>query len=361
MREDYGGGAAASSPGGSLPSPPRREYDAAGGAHAGAAPGDEMEYRDYYAILGVPREASAEDIKRAYRKLARKYHPDVSKEPMSEARFKELGEAYEVLKDPAKRAAYDRLGTGWRPGQDFRPPPDWDTGFDFGGGGGGGFTDFSDFFEALFGQAAGSGRSRPGAGRRARGPFRARGGDHRARVLIDLEDAYRGAVRTLALQAPETDARGRTTAHERKLEVTIPRGVHAGQELRLAGQGGPGPGGGPPGDLYLEIDFHPHPLYRVEERDVLLDLPLAPWEAALGAAVKVPTPGGMVELKVPAGSAAGDRLRLKGRGIPGSAPGDLYVVLQVVLPPAEGEAARAFYRDMAARFASFHPRANLGT
>ena len=326
-----------------------------------------MEYKDYYQIMGVKRDASQDEIKRAYRKLARKHHPDVSKDPKSEARFKELGEAYEVLKDPAKRAAYDRLGTGWRPGQDFRPPPDWDAGFDFGGGAGrGGFapgdlSDFSDFFEALFGQAARSGRTRPGAGRRARSPFQASGEDHRARVLIDLEDAYRGAVRTLALQLQEPDARGRTTVRERKLEVSIPPGVHAGQELRLAGQGGPGPGGGPPGDLYLEIGFRPHPLYRVEERDVLLDLPLAPWEAALGAAVKVPTPGGMVELKVPAGSAAGDRLRLKGRGIPGSPPGDLYVVLQIVLPPAEGEPARAFYRDMATRFAAFRPRAKQGT
>lgn len=318
-----------------------------------------MEYKDYYAILGVPRDASAEDVRRAYRRLARKYHPDVSKEPKSEARFKELGEAYEVLKDPAKRAAYDRLGTGWRPGQDFRPPPDWNAGFDFGGGGG--VTDFSDFFEALFGQAARPARGRAGAGRRGRSPFQAPGEDRRAQVLVDLEDAYQGAVRTLTLQTQQADARGRVSTQERKLEVTIPRGVHAGQELRLAGQGAPGMGGGPPGDLYLEIGFRPHPLYRVEGRDVVLDLPVAPWEAALGAAVKAPTPGGMVELKVPAGSATGDRLRLKGRGIPASPPGDLYVVLQVVLPPADDEAARALYRDMAGRFGSFRPRAKLGT
>ena len=317
-----------------------------------------MEYKDYYATLGVPRDATAEDIKRAYRKLARKHHPDVSKDPKSEARFKELGEAYEVLKDPAKRAAYDRLGTGWRPGQDFRPPPDWDAGFDFGGGApGGGFapgglSDFSDFFEALFGGAV---RGRGGRAGRIR--YDARGEDRHAKVLIELEDAYRGAARTITLQVPEADARGRVSVRERKLEVTFPRGVHAGQVLRLAGQGEPGAGQGPAGDLYLEIGFRPHALYRVEERDVHLDLPVAPWEAALGAAVEVPTPDGRVELKVPAGSAGGDRLRLKGRGIPASPPGDLYVVLQVVLPPADGEAAKAFYRDMAARFASFRPRA----
>jgi len=317
-----------------------------------------MEYKDYYATLGVPRDASAEDIKRAYRRLARKYHPDVSKEPKSEARFKELGEAYEVLKDPAKRAAYDRLGSGWQSGQDFRPPPDWDAGFDFGGGG---VTDFSDFFEALFGQAARSPRGRAGAGRRGRSPFQAPGEARRAQVLVDLAAAYQGAGRPLALQVQQADARGRVTTRERKLEVTIPRGVHAGQELRLAGQGDPGMGGGPPGDLYLEIAFRPHPLYRVEGRDVSLDLPLAPWEAALGAKVEVPTPDGRVELRVPAGSADGARLRLRGRGIPASPPGDLYVVLRLVLPPAEDEAARAFYRDMAARFGSFRPRARLGT
>jgi curved DNA-binding protein len=317
-----------------------------------------MEYKDYYGILGVAREAGAEDIKRAYRKLARKYHPDVNKDPKAETRFKELGEAYEVLKDPAKRAAYDRLGTGWQPGQDFHPPPGWDAGFESPGRGPeyGPAMDFSDFFEALFGGAM---RGRAGAGRGSRVQFHAQGEDRHAKVLIDLEDAYHGASRAITLQVPEADARGRTSVRERKLEVTFPRGVHAGQVLRLAGQGAPGMGQGGAGDLYLEIGFRPHPFYRVEERDVYLDLPLAPWEAALGAKVKVPTPGGMVELTIPAGSATGGRLRLKGRGIPGSTPGDLYVVLQVVLPPADEEGARAFYRDMAGRFGSFRPRAKL--
>lgn len=308
-----------------------------------------MEFKDYYRIVGVPRGATADEIKRAYRRLARKHHPDVSKDPQAEARFKELGEAYEVLKDPVKRAAYDRLGADWKAGQDFHPPPEWNAGSRPSGGGfpPGDTADFSDFFEALFGRAG-------------RTSFHAEGDDRHARVLIDLEDAYHGATRTITLQVPEADGRGRVSMLERKLNVTFPRGIRAGQVLRLAGQGGPGLGQGPAGDLYLEVGFRPHPRYRVEERDVYLDLPVAPWEATLGAAVKVPTPGGMVELKVPAGSTARSKLRLRGRGIPGSTPGDLYVVLQIVLPPADGEATRAFYRDMAGKFGSFDPRAKLG-
>jgi curved DNA-binding protein len=313
-----------------------------------------MEFKDYYRIVGVPRDATADDIKRAYRRLARKHHPDVSKDPQAEARFKELGEAYEVLKDPVKREAYDRLGADWKAGQDFRPPPDWNAGVETSGGGfaPGETADFSDFFEALFGRGF--------AGRGGQASFHAQGEDRHAKVLIDLEDAYHGATRTITLQVPEVDGQGRVFMRERKLNVTFPRGVRSGQVLRLAGQGGPGLGQGRAGDLYLEIGFHPHPRYRVEERDVYLDLPVAPWEAALGAAVKVATPGGTVELKVPAGSTSRSKLRLKGRGIPGSTPGDLYVVLQIALPPADGEAARAFYRGMAGTFGSFDPRAKQG-
>ncbi len=314
-----------------------------------------MEFKDYYGIIGVPRDATPEDIKRAYRQQARKHHPDVSNDPQAEARFKQLGEAYEVLKDPVKRAAYDRLGADWKDGQDFRPPPDWNFGFETPGDGfaPGDTADFSDFFETLFGHGF-SGRS---AGRAS---FHAQGEDRHARVLIDLEDAYRGASRRITLQVPEVDAQGRVSMRERTLNVTFPRGIRAGQVLRLAGQGGPGLGQGKAGDLYLEVEFRPHPRYRVEERDVYLDLPVAPWEAALGAAIRVPTPSGMVELKVPAGSTARSRLRLRGRGIPGSTPGDLYVLLQIVLPPADGEATRAYYRDMAEKFSSFDPRAKLG-
>jgi curved DNA-binding protein len=283
------------------------------------------------------------------------HHPDVSKDPQAEARFKQLGEAYEVLKDPVKRAAYDRLGANWKAGQDFRPPPDWNAGVESSGGGfaPGDTADFSDFFEALFGRGFGGGSA-------GRASFHAQGEDRHARVLIDLEDAYNGATRPITLQVPEVDGQGRVSMRERRLNVTFPRGIHAGQVLRLAGQGGPGLGQGKAGDLYLEVEFRPHPRYRVEERDVYLDLPVAPWEAALGAAVRVPTPGGMVELKVPAGSTAQSRLRLRGRGIPGSTPGDLYVLLQIVLPPADSEASRAYYRDMAEKFRSFDPRAGLG-
>jgi curved DNA-binding protein len=313
-----------------------------------------MEFKNYYEIMGVQRDATQDEIKRAYRKLARKYHPDVSKEPDAEARFKEVGEAYEVLKDPEKRAAYDRLGADWKAGQDFRPPPDWAKGFEFHGGG---FTEadaagFSDFFESLFGR----GFAREGA---ARGGFRARGEDTYVKVLIDVDDAYHGATRALTLQHTGFGADGRPGVTERSLNVRIPKGVHQGQHIRLAKQGGAGIGGGEPGDLYLEVEFRPHPYYHVEGRDVFLDLPVAPWEAALGARVKAPTPTGPVDLKVPPGSAAGRKLRLKERGIPSRQPGDLYVVLQIALPPADTERAKAVYRDME-KALLFNPRARMG-
>lgn len=314
-----------------------------------------MEFKDYYQINGVARDASQDEIKRAYRQLARKYHPDVSKAADAEARFKELGEANAVLKDLEKRAAYDKLGQNWKAGQDFRPPPDWNAGFEYAGDGAttGDAGDFSDFFESLYGrQFAGAGRGRP--------DFQARGEDHHAKVLIDLEDAYRGATRVITLQTPKMDAQGRVAMAAHKLNVTIPLGIRAGQHIRLSGQGAPGIGQGKPGDLYLEIGFNPHAWYRLEQRDVYLDLPLAPWEAALGATVQAPTPGGVVELKIPPGSASGGKLRLKGRGIPGSTPGDFYAVLQIALPVAEGDGEKAFYGNMAEQFKAFNPRARLG-
>jgi curved DNA-binding protein len=313
-----------------------------------------MEFKDYYQVMGVKRDATQDEIKRAYRKLARKYHPDVSKEPNAEARFKEVGEAYEVLKDPEKRAAYDRLGADWKAGQDFRPPPDWDRGFEFRGGGftAGDASEFSDFFESLFGRGFAQGR-------RGGTSFHARGEDSYAKVLIDLEDAYRGATRALTLTHTELGPDGRPQLRERTLNVRIPKGVGQGQHIRLARQGGAGMGRGEPGDLYLEVEFRPHPFYHVEGKDVFLDLPVAPWEAALGATVKAPTPEGAVDLKVPAGSSAGRKLRLKERGIPGNPSGDLYVVIQVVLPPADSEAAKAAYRELA-RALPFNPRARLG-
>lgn len=312
-----------------------------------------MEYKDYYQIMGVKRDATQEEIKRAYRKLARKYHPDVSKERNAEAKFKELGEAHEVLKDPKKRAAYDQLGSQWKAGQEFRPPPNWQGGFEFHDfGGGADMGGFSDFFETLFGGAA----RRPGA--RSSREFRRRGEDHHARVVVELADSYRGATRSITLQVPQVDERGRVGTRPRTLSVKIPQGIRQGQQIRLAGQGGAGFGGGEAGDLYLEVEFSPHGRYRVDGADVYLDLPVAPWEAALGATVEVPTPAGAVELKVPPNSQSGKKLRLKGRGIPAKPPGDLYVVLQVVLPPADSERQRRAWEQMQREFA-FNPRAGL--
>jgi len=316
-----------------------------------------VEFKDYYEVLGVERNATQAEIKAAYRKLARKYHPDVSKEADAEARFKELGEAYEVLKDPEKRTAYDQLGKDWKAGQDFRPPPGWDQGFEFHGGG---FTDadaagFSDFFESLFGRG-GYGPGFGGSGTRGAS---LRGEDTYAKVLIDLDDAYGGATHVLTLKHTELGADGRPHARERTLHVRIPKGVRQGQHIRLAKQGGAGVGDAGAGDLYLEVEFRPHPLYHAEGRDVYLDLPVAPWEAALGATVKAPTPGGPVDLKIPAGSAGGRTLRLKGRGIPGQPAGDFYVVLQIALPPPDSEAALEAYRQLE-KAAPFNPRARLG-
>jgi curved DNA-binding protein len=314
-----------------------------------------MEYKDYYKIMGLERTATQDEIKRAYRKLARKYHPDVSKEKDAEARFKEVGEAYEVLKDPEKRAAYDHLGANYQAGQEFRPPPNWDSGFEFSGGG---FTEadqagFSDFFEELFGRQA------HGAHAGYRTQFHARGQDHHAKVVVDLDDAFHGATRSISLQTPALDEHGQMRLSNRTLNVKIPRGVKEGQQIRLVGQGSPGMGQGTQGDLYLEIYFKPHPLYRVEGRDLHMQLPVAPWEAALGATVKTPTPDGTLDLKIPAGSNSGNKLRLKGRGIPGNPPGDIYVTLSVVVPPADSEQARAAYQEMASKLA-FNPRADMG-
>ena len=318
-----------------------------------------MEFKDYYKVMGVARDATEAQIKQAYRKLARKFHPDVSKEPDAEARFKEVGEAYEVLRSPEKRAAYDQLGSGPRPGQDFRPPPDFGTGFEFSGAGPSeGAGDYSDFFESLFGRArAGASRGRrfdPGHGE-----------DHHAKVLLDLEASLEGGSRSLTLRVPEIDAEGRVSARERVLNVRVPKGILAGQTIRLAGQGAPplgegqGEAKGKPGDLYIEVEFQPHPLYRVEGRDLYVDLPVAPWEAALGATVKTPTPGGVVDLKIPPGAQAGTKLRLRGRGIPASPPGDLYAVLQIALPKATDDKGKAAYRALAEAM-PFNPRASLG-
>ncbi len=313
-----------------------------------------MEFRDYYDTLGVARDVTQDEIKRAYRKLARKYHPDVSKEENAEQKFKALGEAYEVLKDPEKRAAYDQLGANWQGGQDFNAPPDWDTGFEFSGGG---FTQgdgqaYSDFFESLFGQ------SFRDAGRQQHA-YSQQGGDRHARVVIDLEDSLNGATRKITFHVPEVDPQGHVQTRERVLNVKIPRGIAPGQSIRLAGQGDPSVGGGQAGDLYLDVEFKKHPLYRLDGADISIDLPIAPWEAVLGATVKVPTPSGLVDVKIPAASAHGKKLRFKDKGLQGKTPGHFYVVLQVVLPPADSPEAEKAYQNMAQELA-FNPRAGLG-
>jgi curved DNA-binding protein len=318
-----------------------------------------MNYKDYYQILGVERSASQDEIKRAYRKMARKYHPDVSKEPKAEDKFKELQEANEVLKDPEKRAAYDKLGADWKSGQDFRPPPDWDKGFEHSAQSSAGQQRidpndprFSDFFASMFG---------------TRSPFgdgvnqdHAVGQDHVARIEISLEDAYSGGAHTIELQSPELTADGHVVVKPRKLNVKIPAGVAEGQQIRLAGQGSPSRSGGRSGDLYLEVSFRPHALYAVQGRDLTMTLPLAPWEAALGASVTVPTLGGPVEMRIPPNAKAGQRMRLKGRGLPGTnqIPGDQYIILKIVLPPSDSPRAKELYQQMQNDLA-FDPRADL--
>jgi curved DNA-binding protein len=317
-----------------------------------------MEYKDYYKIMGVAKDASQNEIKSAYRKLARKYHPDVSKEKDAEERFKELGEAYEVLKDPEKRIAYDQLGANWKAGQqDFQPPPDWAEGFEFHGnsytGGTGGF---SDFFESLFGHAGGGFQNRAAGSTQ----YQMRGEDSHAKVFIDLEDAYRGATRGLTLRSTVMGADGRPQLKPRTLNVTIPKGVKAGQNIRLKGQGSPGIGGGQAGDLYLEIEFNPHSIYKVDGADVSLELPITSWEAALGGKIKVPTPSGMVDLKIPAAVSSGKRMRLKGRGIPAKQPGDFYVTLEIVFPESLSDKEKALFQELKQASSHFNPREKLG-
>ena len=315
-----------------------------------------MEFKDYYQILGVTRDATGEEIKRAYRRLARRYHPDVSNESEGEERFKKIGEAFETLRDPERRAAYDNMRARPQRGQGFSPPNWNDAPFGFAGSDA--VADdpiiFDLYFDSMFTGRTGAGR---GSHRREGGPIRGR--DHYADVSIDLEDAFHGATSRFTLDLPDRDRNGQPIKRQRVLSVHIPPGIREGQSIRMPGQGEPGVGGGQAGDLYLQIHFHPHPLYRVDGDDLYVTLPVAPWEAALGASVKVPTPGGSVQVRIPAGAQQGKRLRLKGRGLPGSPSGDLYMVLQIALPPANSERARELYRTMA-RELKFNPRESLG-
>lgn len=298
-----------------------------------------MEFKDYYDVLGVKPDASEADIKAAYRKLARKYHPDKNKEAGAEDKFKAVNEANEVLRDAEKRRAYDQLRAGgYRPGEQFRPPPNWGQGqgFDFGEAGDG---DFSDFFESLFGRTAGGGRHAP----RSR-----RGRDIRAQVQIDLQTAFSGGRTRLNLD----DGSGQ----ERVLEVKIPTGIQPGQVIRLSGQGHPGAGGGPSGDLMLEVGIRDDARFKLDGRNVLHVLPVSPWEAALGATVPVPTLAGTVDLRIPAGTQSGRKLRLKGRGLPGQTPGDQLVEVSIRVPLAESDAQRKAYETLQAQFAHYDPR-----
>lgn len=340
-----------------------------------------MNPKDYYQLLGLNRSASGDDIKRAYRLLARKYHPDRSKAPDAEARFKEVSEAYEVLRDPATRSDYDRLGVRWRGGQDVQPPPQWGdsshAAHDGHDGPQASRKGFSDFFEGMFARRAGKARSTRGsastgnsaAGRADRGKSassqsaqardtRIHGADTHAKIDITVEDAYRGITQTVDLRHTVPGPDKRPMQQQRTIEVTIPAGVRAGQQIRVTGQGAAAAGAGRAGDLYLEVVFKPHPRYTVEGRDVTLELPVTPAELALGASVTTPTPSGPIELTIPPGSAPGKRLRLRARGIPGHTPGDFFVVLRVALPPADTDAARAAYRQFADAL-PFDPRAHL--
>ncbi|MFT6915916.1 MAG: curved DNA-binding protein [Motiliproteus sp.] len=322
-----------------------------------------MEYKDYYKILGVERGANKMAIKRAYQKLARKYHPDVSKEMHAEDRFKEVNEAYQVLKDPKARKAYDQLGPDLQQGQEFRPPPGWHFEFSRGGfdpqqmerGG------FSDFLSSIFRDQGAMGDFK--AGRREQ-PLR--GSDLHARIRLTLEESYQGSQRILALHSPQPTQptqpkpQGTSTSKELKINVHIPKGICEGQQIRLQKQGGAGIGGGAKGDLFLEVSFAPHPYFRAEGRTVFLDLPVTPWEAALGTRLKIPTLGGTVLMTIPAGVQSGHKLRLPGRGLPGQPAGDQVVMLRIETPPATTPEATRLYQQMATAL-PFNPRAYLGS
>ena len=323
-----------------------------------------MDFKDYYAVLGVSESASPEEIKKAYRKLARKYHPDVSKEEDADNKFKDVGEAYEVLKDPEKRAEYDDLKKyGARKDGSFERPPGWESASGFGGGG---YTEadagqFSSFFEEIFGggRRAGTGSGFAGGFGGQRHSMRMRGEDVHARIALFLEEAFHGCEKQVSFNIQEPDASGRAVSRQKTLKVKIPAGMKEGQHIRLKGQGAPGVGGAENGDLFIEVEYAPHPNFTVEGHDILVTLPVAPWEAALGASVTVPTVGSKVNVKVPKGSSSGSKLRLKGKGLPGKHPGDQIVVLQIVMPERHSEEAEELYRQLAEAEKDFNPRSKL--
>lgn len=310
-----------------------------------------MEYKDYYKILGVERGASETDIKKAFRKLAHKYHPDVSKEKDAEAKFKDVNEAYQTLSDPEKRAAYDKLGQR-RDGSNFEPPPGWGG---FGGAGASGFGgfDFGDSgfdFSDLFSHMGASRARQPEAGE-----------DLNAEVQITPEQAFNGTTVSLSLREPEAGADGRVRHVTKTLEVKVPAGTISGQRMRLAGKGGPGYNGGPNGNLYITINISEGGRFRVDGRDVYLTVPLAPYEAVLGTEAVIPTlSGGKISVKVPAGAKAGQKIRIAGKGFPNKkgAAGDMYLVISIVVPPAPTEEEKELYKRLS-EVSTFNPRENL--
>lgn len=334
-----------------------------------------VEYKDYYKLLGVTKSASQDEISKAFKKLARKHHPDLNpNEPEAEKKFKEYNEAYEVLKDPEKRKLYDSLGPNWQHGQNFQRPQGFEgSQYNFGGAGGQQFDAgaFSDFFETVFGggfgAGGGGGRTRferggsfndfggfGGAGGYSRGP--SRGSDANATLELTLEEAYRGGAKAITLQEQTIGPDGSPRLGTKTLNVNIPAGVREGGKIRLSGQGNPGRSGGKAGDLYLKVKILPHALFKLEESNVILDLPLAPWEAALGAKVRVPTLDGAVEMNIPAGSTSGRKLRLAGKGLGGHGQrGDQLVRLMVQVPPSVTDEERALWEQLAAA-SDFSPR-----
>ena len=323
-------------------------------------------YRDYYEILGIKRDASQDEVQRAYRKLARKYHPDVSKASDAEEKFKEINEAHEVLKDPEKRKMYDQLGPNWRAGQNFRPPPGWETQHDFHRGGAqqaefewGGPGGFSDFFEELFGgrgfRQAHGGAGPEGFGRGA--VWRQAGADQETTIRISLEEAFRGGTKPIVLQSQVINPKGQLEVQERRYDVRIPPGILPGQRIRLTGQGGEGTGGGPRGDLYLKVEIEPQPVFTLKGRDLHMEVPVSPWEAVLGSEVRLSTITGNIDLKIPPGTQSGQKLRLRGKGMPNpkGAPGDLYATVVVKVPVHPSEKERELFEELK-KTSGFNPR-----